>query len=73
MTARNIGVGVHYLGIPDHPYYQQEFGWNPDDYPHATRVGRQKVSLPLTSKMTDRDVDDVIDAVRNVLSSARCC
>jgi dTDP-4-amino-4,6-dideoxygalactose transaminase len=73
MTARNIGVGVHYLGIPDHPYYQQEFGWNPDDYPHATRVGRQTVSLPLTSKMTDRDVDDVIDAVRNVLSSARCC
>src|SRR5688572_10343111 len=43
MTERNIGVGVHYLGIPEHPYYQETFGWKPNDYPHATRIGRQTV------------------------------
>lgn len=64
MTARNIGVGVHYLSIPEHPFYQQTLGWRPEDYPHAMRVGRQTVSLPISAKLTDDDVWDVIEVVR---------
>ena len=67
MTAHNIGVGVHYLSIPEHPYYRGAFGWRPEDYPHAARIGRQTVSIPLTPRLTDDDVDDVIAAVRAVL------
>jgi dTDP-4-amino-4,6-dideoxygalactose transaminase len=59
MTARKIGVGVHYLSIPEHPYYQQRFGWRPEEYPHAMRIGRQTVSLPLSAKLGDDDVADV--------------
>jgi len=66
MTAANIGVGVHYLGIAEHPYYQQTFGWRPEDYPHATDIGRRTLSLPLSPKLTKPDVDDVIRAVRSV-------
>lgn len=68
MTAENIGVGVHYLSVPEHPYYQERFGWSPEDCPHATRVGRQTVSLPLSARLTDADVQDVIDAVHKVLN-----
>src|SRR5262249_3924279 len=64
MTACGIGVGVHYLSLPEHPYYQQRFGWRPEPFPHATRIGRQTVSLPLSAKLTDGDVADVIEAVR---------
>jgi dTDP-4-amino-4,6-dideoxygalactose transaminase len=67
MTACNIGVGVHYLSIPEHPYYQKTYSWKPEDYPHAMRIGRQTVSLPLSAKLTDRDVDDVIEAVKRAL------
>jgi len=67
MTAQNIGVGVHYLSVPEHPYYQQTFGWRPEDFPNAMRIGRQTVSLPLSAKMSDEDADDVIRAVRRVL------
>ena len=67
MTANNIGVGVHYLSIPEHPYYQQAFGWKPEDYPEAMRIGRQTVSLPLSAKLTDEDVDDVIMAVKSII------
>lgn len=67
MTVQNIGVGVHYLSIPEHPYYQTTFGWRPEDYPNAMRTGRQTVSLPLSAKLTNEDVDDVILAVRNIL------
>lgn len=64
MTAENIGVGVHYLSIPEHPYYQKTFGWRAEDYPNAMRIGRQTVSLPISAKLTDIDIEDVILAVK---------
>jgi dTDP-4-amino-4,6-dideoxygalactose transaminase len=67
MTAENIGVGVHYQSIPVHPYYQERFGWRPEDYPHSLRIGQQTVSLPLSPKLTDHDVTDVVRAVHKVL------
>ncbi len=66
MTAQNIGVGVHYLSIPEHPFYRERFGWRGEDYPHAMGIGRQTVSLPLSAKLTDEDVGDVIEAVRGI-------
>jgi dTDP-4-amino-4,6-dideoxygalactose transaminase len=70
MTRERIGVGVHYLSIPEHPIYQQRFGWRPEQFPIATRIGRQTVSLPLSAKLSDSDVEDVIAAVHRVLASA---
>lgn len=69
MTACNIGVGVHYLSLPEHPFYQRTFGWWPEQYPHAMRIGRQTVSLPLAANLDDNDVNDVIAAVRACLSA----
>ncbi len=68
MTKRKIGVGVHYLSIPEHPFYQQRFGWSPDDCPNARDIGRRTVSLPISPKLTDADVTDVIEAVREILA-----
>ncbi len=67
MTARNIGVGVHYLSVPEHDYYRDRFGWRLEDTPNATRIGRQTVSLPLSPKLGQMDVQDVITAVRGCM------
>jgi dTDP-4-amino-4,6-dideoxygalactose transaminase len=67
MTAEGIGVGVHYLSIPEHPYYRERFGWAPEEYPHSMRIGRQTVSLPFSARITDRDAGDVVEAVRRSL------
>jgi len=67
MNARRIGTGVHYLSVPEHPYYQQRYGWNAEQWPNATRIGRETVSLPLSPKLTDIDVERVIEAVRSLL------
>ena len=61
---------MHYLAIPEHPYYQRTFGWRLDDTPHAVRIGRQTVSLPLSPKLSDDDVGDVIAAVRDVIGES---
>jgi dTDP-4-amino-4,6-dideoxygalactose transaminase len=71
MTQQNIGVGVHYLSIPEHPYYQKTFGWKPEDYPHAMRIGRQTVSLPISAKLTEEDVEDVIQAVKRCVETKK--
>ncbi len=63
-----IGVGVHYLSIPEHPYYQDVLGWEPEMTPNAMKVGRSILSLPLSAKLTDNDVDDVIQAIKEILN-----
>ncbi len=68
MTAENIGIGVHYLSLPEHPYYQQTLGWKPEDYPKAMVFGRRTVSLPLSAKLTDKDVADVILSVKQIIN-----
>ena len=71
MLEAGIGVGVHYLSLPEHPFYQDHFGWRPESWPEAMRIGRQTVSLPLSAKLTDRDMEDVIEAVRAVVRAGR--
>ena len=67
MTAQNIGVGRALPFIPEHPYYRERYGWRPDDFPMARRIGVQTVSLPLSPALNDADVDDVIEGVRRAV------
>ena len=68
MNAARIGTGVHYLSIPEHPYYQQRFSWRPEQWPNAMKLGRETVSVPLSPVMSDGDVERVIDATQRILS-----
>lgn len=68
MTRHGIGTGVQYLSIPEHPAYQERFAWRPEDWPHAMRIGRQTVSLPLSACITDDDAADVIAAATSLVS-----
>lgn len=67
MHENNIGTGVHYLSIPEHPYYQERFGWKPENTPYAMMIGRSTVSLPLSAKLNMSDVQDVINAVKTIV------
>ena len=69
MTQEGIGVGVHYMSIPEHPYYQQTFGWKPEDYPNAMRIGRQIVSLPISAKLTENDLEDVVQSAKKAVNA----
>ena len=64
MNTKRVGTGVHYLSVPEHPFYQERFGWNPNAWPNAMRLGRETVSLPLSPKLSDEDVERVIVAVK---------
>jgi dTDP-4-amino-4,6-dideoxygalactose transaminase len=67
MTGRGIGVGIHYLSIPEHVYYRRRYNWEPQDFPYALTTGRQTVSLPLSPGMTDDDAARVVSCVGEIL------
>jgi dTDP-4-amino-4,6-dideoxygalactose transaminase len=68
LHKRKIGTGVHYRSIPTYTVYQERFGWKPADYPVADSIGRATISLPISARLTDADVEDVIGAVRESLA-----
>jgi dTDP-4-amino-4,6-dideoxygalactose transaminase len=67
LNSLGIGCGVHYLSIPDHPFYQKSLKWKPSDFPNANRVGKETISLPLSPKLSDKEVDRIISSVYEVL------
>lgn len=71
MTEENIGIGVHYRSIPTHPYYRQTLGLRPEDYPNSLYIGERTVSLPISAKLTDDDIADVVNAVKKILKKTR--
>lgn len=67
LKRRNIGVSVHFIPLHIHPYYREVYGYQPEDFPVAYAEYLREISLPIYSKMTDADVQDVIDAVLDIV------
>jgi dTDP-4-amino-4,6-dideoxygalactose transaminase len=66
LQAEGIGTGVHYLALHLYPFYQDQLGCRAGDYPNAEFISERTISLPLSAKLSDADVEDVIEAVRKV-------
>ena len=71
LIAENIGVQVHYIPLHLHSFYQQRFGYKPGDFPIAEKYYSRAITLPLFPAMSDKDVNDVIEAVEKVISHYR--
>lgn len=69
LKKRSIGASVHFIPLHCHPYYRETYGYRPEDFPVAWREYRREVSLPIYSRMTDQDIDDVISAVLEIVEA----
>ena len=68
LKKRNIGASVHFIPLHIHPYYRDTFGYKPEDFPVAYHEYLREVSLPIYSKMSDGDVNRVIEAVLDIVN-----
>lgn len=66
LRRRNIGASVHFIPLHLHPYYRDTYGYRAEDFPVATREYSREISLPIYSRMSDTEVEDVIEAVLEV-------
>jgi perosamine synthetase len=71
LQQAGIGCSVHFIPLHLHPYYRERFGYQPKDFPLASRIFQRVLSLPLYSKMTETDVARVIETVRNLVRENR--
>ena len=70
LQAENIGVNVHYLPVYLHPYYKK-LGYKKGECPVAEDIYNRMITIPLFPSMNDKDIKDVIAAVKKVLNYYR--
>ena len=58
---------MHFIPIHLHPFYRDRYDFSPLSFPVAFTNYERMLSLPLVPRLSDRDVDDVIDAVLDVV------
>jgi len=67
MHRFRIGTGVHYIGVHLHPYYKKNFGFKREQFPNASWISDRTVSIPLSAKLSDDDVENVIETIRKII------
>ena len=68
LRARGISTSVHFRALHLQPFYQERYGLVRGMFPNAERVSDQTLSLPLSSALSNADVDRVIEALHECLS-----
>ena len=71
MKARNIGTSVHFIPLHLHPYYRNTYGFKGGEFPVAEDWYRRCVSLPIYPGMSAQDVEDVVEAVLEIVRTCR--
>lgn len=68
MSMMGIGTGVHYMPLHMLSYWRDSYNLTDDMFPVATDAFKRAVSIPLTSSLSDGDVDRIVEAVQTILS-----
>ena len=63
-----IGCSVHYIPLHLHPYWRERYALQPAQFPQSQQAYERMFSLPLYTRMSDADVQRVVDAVRAILT-----
>ena len=71
LREENIGTGLHFRAVHEHPYYQEAYPQGPGALPWTARASERILSLPLFPSMLPADVEDVAVALRRVIALAR--
>lgn len=68
LAREHVGASVHFIPLHLHPYYRETYGYKPNDFPVAYREYQRVISLPIYSRMSNADVDRVIEVVTRIVA-----
>ncbi|HWY31063.1 MAG TPA: DegT/DnrJ/EryC1/StrS family aminotransferase, partial [Candidatus Acidoferrum sp.] len=71
LKKAGIGTSVHWMPLHMHPYYRQQLGCEPSDYPCAASIYPELITLPLYPDLTAEDVKYVCQHLKNILFRAQ--
>ena len=67
MAAQKVGTSVHFIPLHLQPYWKNTYNLKSEDFPCAEQNYNRAISLPLYTKMTEKDISKVVQAVKNIL------
>ena len=67
LHAEGISTSVHFKALHLQPYYAERFRLRRGMFPVAERVSERTLSLPLSSAMTDEQVNRVVSVLCTLL------
>lgn len=68
MAERGIACNVHYKPLPMMTAYKAQ-GFDIENYPNSFKMFENEITLPLNTRMTDEDVDYVIENFVEIVKS----
>jgi UDP-4-amino-4-deoxy-L-arabinose-oxoglutarate aminotransferase len=70
LQERGVGVSINFTPVHLMTLYRERFGYTEGMFPAAEDIGARTISLPLYPKLTDDEVEYVIESVRAAVASA---
>lgn len=70
LRSEGLGVNVHYIPVYYFPFYQK-LGYKKGACPKAEKLYESIITLPLFTKMSDKEVNRVISSVSNIVKLNR--
>lgn len=70
MFDLGIGCSVHFIPLHLHPYWRDTYRLEKSMFPVSQMLFEQEVTIPLYTKMTEADLERVVDATKKVLGCA---
>lgn len=67
MFEQGIGCSVHYIPLHLHPYWRDTYQLTPEMFPVSQAIYERTLSLPIYTRMTEANVERVVDAVKKAL------
>jgi len=67
LTQRGIGMSVHFIPLHLMTHFGKHYGYKAGDFPQAEATYRATMSLPFFPEMTRKDVQYVVESLREVL------
>ena len=68
LKKRNIGTGLHFRAVHTQKYYREHPGFQKHPLPNTEWNSDRICSLPLFPDMTEQDLNDVVEAIKDVLA-----
>ncbi|HKI85670.1 MAG TPA: DegT/DnrJ/EryC1/StrS family aminotransferase [Thermoanaerobaculia bacterium] len=69
LNELGIGTSVHWRPLHRHPYYAETFGWREEDLAVASRIWKERISLPLFPTMSAEELETVASRIREVAAN----
>jgi UDP-4-amino-4-deoxy-L-arabinose-oxoglutarate aminotransferase len=69
LKERNIGTGLHFRAVHQQTYYRKKMKISSNLLPDTEWNSNRICSLPLFPEMTHKDVDDVVDTIKDIVTS----